>query len=623
VIAKIIPLKRLPRNFSSFDYLVDESLEKSLKVGQLVEIPFRSKNIFGVVFSLEQGENNKLKEIANIVNKVPIFSQKQLALSLLLSEIYLVSPAIFLKMALLPLQKRKLKNIELIENKNKKIKKESTSTYHYYQTEEEHKKIFANLKKNTLIIVPEVRHIEEVRNLLTDKQKSQVATWYSEMSDKEKFSTWINIKNEEKNIIIGTRNALFLPFNNLDKIIIDYEHDENLKSWDSTPKFQSKDIIKFLQKMYSCKAIYSSFSPSFEKYYEINKGQIDYANKINKDKLLFEKKKKTLPNIVNLSNKNFVQNKSVFSLDLEDKIKNTDKDIFIYINRRGFATTTICHNCGYVARDPESNMPLIYEKSSNKLYSPYSKYSQKFNPFCPKCKNELLTNYGLGTELIEQEVYKILNTKNTHQVLKIDKDSTQDLKSQKKPKIIIGTNAAFKAINWQETELIIFLDIDRQLAIPEYLSLENIWHTIAEVEYYRTESSQFYIQTANPEHTLFKSLGEKDRVYRTDLNTRKKLALFPYQYIVKYYCGADSEIKAKNLAEQTVRNLNSALTKLDKNATILGPYEMQPKYFRRQYWWGFALKIADKNPLSTIKQINQYIPGNFKIDPNPISLLSP
>ncbi|EKE07271.1 MAG: hypothetical protein ACD_18C00137G0002, partial [uncultured bacterium] len=65
------------------------------------------------------------------------------------------------------------------------------------------------------------------------------------------------------------------------------------------------------------------------------------------------------------------------------------------------------------------------------------------------------------------------------------------------------------------------------------------------------------------------------------------------------------------------------LTKLDKNATILGPYEMQPKYFRRQYWWGFALKIADKNPLSTIKQINQYIPGNFKIDPNPISLLSP
>jgi len=622
VIAKIIPIKRLPRNFSSFDYTVAENIEDSLKVGQLVEIPFRSKNIFGVVFSIEKNDNEKLKELKTIINETPIFTKKQLEMYIILAEIYLVSPTIFLKMALLPLQKRKLGKMEL-KNIAKIESKEINNSYFFYQSKQEHKKLFKEITANTLIIVPEVRHIEELKKMLPKKQQEKVATWYSEMSDKEKFETWLNIKNEEKTIVIGTRNSIFLPFNNLTKIILDYEHDENLKSWDSTPKFHTKDILKFLQKLYSCEILFASFSPSFEKYYEITKSKLDYQGELNKEKLLFPENKKNLPSLVNLSNNNFIQNKSVFSLDLEDQIKNTEKDIFIYINKRGFATTTICHNCGYIARDPESNMPLIYEKSTNQLYSPYSKYSQKFNPFCPKCKSELLKNYGYGTELIEQEVYKILNTKNTHKVLKLDKDSVQELKPQNKPKIIIGTNAAFKAINWEETELIIFLDIDRQLAIPEYLSLENVWHTIQEVEYYRQNSSQFYIQTANPEHTVFKSLGEKDRIYRTDLNNRKNLALFPYQYIVKYYCGTDTSLKSKEITEQTVRNINQALTKLEKSAIVLGPYEMQPKYFRRQYWWGFALKISDKNPLSVIRQLNQYIPGNFKIDPNPISLLSP
>ncbi|MDD2655998.1 MAG: primosomal protein N' [Patescibacteria group bacterium] len=622
MIAKIIPLTRLPRAFSFFDYTIPENLEKSLKTGQLVEIPFRSKSIFGIVYDIEKNDNEKLKELKSIVNEIAIFSKKQLEMYLLLSEIYLISPSVLLKMSLLPLQKRKLQKIAL-QTFTEKAKKENTQSYHFYNSKEEHKKIYKNIENNSLLIVPEVRQIEEIKKILPKKLQDKIVVWYSELSTKQKFENWLQIKNGEKTIIIGTRNALFLPFNNLDKIIIDFEHDENLKSWDSTPKFQTKDIVKFLQKLYSCDISFASFSPSFEKYYEINKGQIEYSQKLTKDKLLFKNTKSNLPTVINISNKNFSQNKSVFSLDLEERIRTATKDVFIYINRKGFATTTQCLNCGYIARDPQTNLPLIYDQSKNILYSPYSKFSQKFSPTCPECKSELIKNYGYGTELVEQEVKKIMNTESSHDIIKLDKDSNQLETTSNQARIIIGTNAAIKAINWEQTDLIIFLDIDRQLAIPEYLSQENIWHNIQEINYYRNEQSKFYIQTNNPEHTIFKSLGEKDRIYRTELNTRQKLGLFPYQYVVKYYCGTDSENKSKNLSEQTAKNVMTALTKLAKNATILGPYEMQPKYFRKQYWYGFALKIADKNSLSVIRQINQYIPGNFKIDPNPISLLSP
>ncbi|MFA7314516.1 MAG: hypothetical protein WC025_01115 [Candidatus Magasanikbacteria bacterium] len=627
MILKIIPLTRLPRAFSTFDYQINKELETSVEIGQLVKIPFRNKEIFGIIFTIEKDfENEKLKTLIEIVNKIPIFDSKQLNLYLQLAEIYLVSPSVFLKMALLPLQKRKLKKIILEKEKINNKKTEDKQSYFFYSSENEHKKLFKNINGTTLIIVPEVQQIEETKRNLPKKLQTEVVTWYAELSNKTKFDNWLQIKNNNKSIIIGTRNALFLPFNKLDKIIIDYEHNENLKSWDSSPKFHSKDIVKFLQKLYSCNLTFASFSPSFEKYYEINKGKIELNKKLNTDKLLFIRKKidkKSLPIVINLSNKNFVQDKNIFSLDLEDEIKKSKEDIFIYINRKGYATSIICQKCNFVEVDPLTGLPLIYKKEKNILYSAYSNFTKPYSPTCPKCHNELTTMYGLGTDLVESELKKILSNKDVYNIINIDKDTDLTKLTENKQNIIIGTIAAFKSINWTKTALIIFLDIDRQLVIPEYLSIENIWHNIQEVEYYRKTNSKFYIQSSKTEHTLFKSLGEKDRIYRTDLGNRLTLGLFPYKYIVKYYYGGDNEGQSKFQLDQTIKNLTSALTKISKNVIILGPYEMQPKYFRKKYWYGFALKIAEKKPFLIIKQINQYIPSNYKIDPNPISLLSP
>jgi len=622
VIAKIIPLTRLPRTFSFFDYQVNADFATSIKTGQLVKIPFRNKEIFGVIFDIEKNLNNdKLKEIKDIVNNTPLFSKKQLELFLLLSQVYLVSTSIFLKMSLLPLQKRKLKNIEikLAEKNNIKTIDENTS-YFFYQNSEEHQEVYKNITENTLIIVPEISQIKDILQILPENLKEKTIVWYSELSEKQKFENWLKIKNEEKTIIIGTRNTLFLPFNNLKNIIIDYEHNDNIKSWDSSPKFHAKDIVKYLQKLYNCQLTFASFSPSFEKYYEISKEKISYNKKLNTNKTLFENTNDKLPSLINY---NYFSNKqNIFSLDLEDKIKNTTENVFIYINRKGYSTTTICQKCNYIETDPKTGLPLIYIKEKNILYSPYSKFSKTYSATCPKCQNELVKNYGFGIEQVADEISKLLPKEN-YQIFQIDKENNKIDLQEEKQNIIIGTDAAFKNIQWEKISLVIFLDIDRQLAIPEYLNIENIWHTIQEINYYRKINSEFVIPTNKVEHPLFKSLNEKDRIYRTELNNRQKLGLSPYKYLVKYYYGAEQDWLSKNKLSEATNNISQLLTKNSKNVTILGPYEMQPKYFRRQYWYCLVLKINEKNPLNLIKDINQNIPDNFKIDPNPISLLSP
>ena len=64
VIAKIILPRRMPRYLSLLDYLVPDELADSIKVGQLTAVPFRNKEIFGVIAAVKQKENFT-EQIAN------------------------------------------------------------------------------------------------------------------------------------------------------------------------------------------------------------------------------------------------------------------------------------------------------------------------------------------------------------------------------------------------------------------------------------------------------------------------------------------------------------------------------------------------------------------------------
>ena len=129
MVAEIIPIKRLPRRFSHFDYAVPPELEAVIHIGQLVRIPLKSSDILGLVLSLKHESetqvdsriNTNLKSVTDIVNQTPMLSKAQLGTLWTLSSWYGVSTGTLAKMMLLPLQKRKLKSIEL-QQSNKATK---------------------------------------------------------------------------------------------------------------------------------------------------------------------------------------------------------------------------------------------------------------------------------------------------------------------------------------------------------------------------------------------------------------------------------------------------------------------------------------------------------------------
>ena len=73
----------------------------------------------------------------------------------------------------------------------------------------------------------------QIVNTLIKKYGKRLGFYHNKLTDFERVEIWRKIKKNELQILIGTRNSLFLPFENLGLIIVDEEHDSAYKSRDS------------------------------------------------------------------------------------------------------------------------------------------------------------------------------------------------------------------------------------------------------------------------------------------------------------------------------------------------------------------------------------------------------
>ncbi|OIO19416.1 MAG: primosomal protein N' [Candidatus Magasanikbacteria bacterium CG_4_9_14_0_2_um_filter_41_10] len=625
MIAEIIPIKRLPRRFSHFDYTVPEDIKERITPGQLVKIPLKSSEIFGLVLSLREkraSDTSALKEVIDIIHETRIVSTAHLEQLKVLSEWYGVSYGTLTKMMLLPLQKRKLKTITLGGILTPVSNLVHKPTFSHYVNEKEHKDMltsqleYLNTKEQIAIIVPEIQYIDTILSYLNEYEEN-IVVWHSGLSTKEQFERWLQIRNGEKHIILGTRGALLLPYFNLKKIVIDYEHKDNHKHWDQAPRFHVKDVAELLRTRHGVDIHMMSFSPSLESYFHIHKHQ--YASETVDITPFLD------CHIVNISDERRGRNFSPISEKLEQQLLALQGDAFLYLNRLGLATYIGCNSCGWRATCPSCKLPQILHEKNKQLTCHYCKTAASLPTICPKCKETIVTISGVGTETVEKLLIDFVKEHNLpHQVIRVDSETnSQTAQVLNFPIILIGTDTAFPYINWQKTDLVAFLDIDMQLSLPEFRAQESLWHLLREVHYHKRADAQFFIQTREPTHILFKSLEEPDRFYRTDLNHRMKLGYPPYKYLVKYFYGHANFLEAKKVMETSVVVLKKRLREQHKDIELTDSFDMHPRYYRGRHWFAVMARLSPELWEEDLVWLNAHIPDTWKIDPNPISILSP
>ena len=139
-------------------------------------------------------------------------------------------------------------------------------------------KIFSLDKTSqALIMVPEIALTGQLIDLITRFCHFKPIIWHSSVGISKKKKNYEMIINGTARIIISARSGLFLPYKNLQIIVVDEEHDQSYKQ-DEIPCYQARDMAVLRAKCENIQIILSSATPSIETLNNILEKKYDIYN---------------------------------------------------------------------------------------------------------------------------------------------------------------------------------------------------------------------------------------------------------------------------------------------------------------------------------------------------------
>ncbi len=621
MIASVAPLRRMPTHLLSLSYFVPKELEEIIERGQLVKIPLQNKIDFGIVlnFSLTPaGSVKSLKSIEGVVAQRPLLHDSQLSFLESMANIYGTPLGFLLKSNLLPLKKTKLNkmNDETLFNNENTPKKQSKPRLAVFNTEVEKKQsITQSISSHgqTLILVPELHYIEGVVSTLNSSTHSRTIVITSEISEKNLFDLWVRVWKEKDIIVVGTRRALFLPFFNLDSIVIIDEGNFVYKSWDMAPRFHTRDAATLLAYHHCSNLSFITHTPSVESYYFASKG-VYSCNSLTLPS--------SLPSIVNMVEERKSGNYGTLSEAAVQLLKNNSTGVsFLYLNRRGSYTYVACKDCGETLRCPHCANLLTYYESTQKLICGRCNYFELNRISCRMCGGARTITYGAGTEQLHKETTNIFKTKKRPIILMDANKKNDTSKIDANGTIIIGTQFAWARLPWNKINLIIFVDVDSAFFVPEYKATEELWQNLRLASFYTFNPKDIMVQTSHPSQTIFGSLYKPDLFYAKELEARKFLGYPPFNFLVKFFVSFPN----KTLAFEAATKWHAELVRLTKDTsdvTILSPSPSFPAAIKNLFYYIILAKVSYREYKKWTKLLVQKMPPGWKVDPNPNTLLS-
>jgi len=578
-----------------FDYFSNQKL----KPGSLVSVKMNKSEVRAIVkksiplkeHKIEVKESQfKLKPISKILTKYPVLTDKQMKLAIFVSQFYLAPLGICLKL-FLPKSVLRNQNIEELhlDFKEQEIKEFQKPILLWNKNRIEYYK--KNIRSQTLILVPEISMIEQYKNMAD-------AVFHSRLNQKKELEIWRKTAAGEINTIVGTRRALFLPFKDLNLIIIDNEENPGYKSWDMQPKYHTKTLALKLAQINNSKTILGTSFPSIESF---------YFSSQNKYKITKEEQEQNKVKIIDLRQEIKKGNFSVLSDELEKEIKQSEQSI-LFINRKGTARAMVCRDCGYTIKCPYCSAPMVYYKET-KLICKHCSKEIKMPSLCPKCGSRRMKELGPGVEKVVQSVQKLGKTVSLDSTKKQQKQILKDFKN-KKYKILVTTQLPENI----KVPLSANVIADSIINLPEYRSQYNFFRIIQKL---RENSKKTLIQTYNPEIKIFNSIknNKTEEFFKKEIETRKALFYPPFSKIIKLSLTKTDRHKAKEEATE----LKQKIEKYLKQAEISGPNPGFVEKKKNKYIWQIIIKIKTEDYKKA--RFLKTLASNWDIDVEPASLL--
>ena len=636
------------KTFHSSDNLLTYSSETPLKIGQIVEIPLGRQSTIGIVVKNTTQPDFDTKSITKIIYEQPL--PKKLVDALFWLSSYYRCPLSTVIQAALPRGITKNRRGKLPEAPNitpidnplnsaqraaiRAIEENPANTILLHGITGSGKtNIYIELCTRTLaknqsviLLVPEIALTSQlVRNF--QQHFKNITLLHSNLTESLRHQLWEKILTDNQpQVIIGPRSALFAPVQDLGLIIIDEAH-EPAYHQEQNPKYSASLLAGKL-----AKTVLGTATPLISDYYLCK----SHSAIVEVNQLAIESDKHTNISVIDLKDRSDFTKSRILSNQLIESIKASlanHTQSMLFHNRRGTAPMTICDKCGWQALCPNCFLPLVLHADAFQMRCHTCARNFPVPTACPECKNASIHHKGFGTKLIEDELHRLFPSA---KIARFDMDTDDDLKLTKiydevyrgDYDIIVGTQMIAKGFDFPRLTTLGIVQADAGLSLPDFSSEERTFQLITQVigrAKRGHQNSNIFIQSFQPDHPIISLASQSDYAsfYNYLVQKRQQSKLPPYSFLLKLSVTYKTETATvKNIRTLYKKVIQTAKQlQIPENRIVVSP--PMPAFHERTstgYTWQLVIKAKSRqNLLDIFDRLpkNNYLHYDF----DPISLL--
>ncbi|EKE77046.1 primosomal protein N' [Gallaecimonas xiamenensis] len=445
--------------------------------------------------------------------------------------------------------------------------------------------------KQVLVLVPEISLTPQTLRRFQKRFEVPMALLHSGLTDKERLSVWRQARDGELGIVIGTRSAVFTPLARPGLIIVDEEHDASFKQQEGF-RYHGRDLAVVRAQLEQVPLVLGSATPALEslanaqagKYQKLTLNQrAGGASQVRFD-------------LIDIKHQPLTAGLSPPVLAAIKAHLGRGEQVLVFLNRRGFAPTLLCHECGWIADCQRCTAYPTVHRGRQRLICHHCGSDRPLPHQCHSCGSTQLVGVGLGTEQLEVELTALFPD---YKAVRIDRDATRrkgSLESaldgirQGQYQLLIGTQMLAKGHHFPDVTLVVLLDVDGALYSADFRAAERLAQLVVQVAGRAGRANKpgrLLLQSHHPEHPLLSQLltNGYGAFAEEALVERRQTLLPPFSAQALFRSDALKAEDAQSLLEAIGQRLQQSAP---QGGWVLGPLpaplEKRAGKYRFQLW---------------------------------------
>ncbi len=437
---------------------------------------------------------------------------------------------------------------------------------------------------------------------------------------------WAHHRDPTPTVIVGTRSAVFTQLASVGLIWVEGEEDPALKEL-KEPRYHARDVACLRAKKDGAVVVLASEHPSLESHFDADAA----IHRVQQDM--------TLQPRIELIDLGKESRGTLLSQGLRSAMREAlerKRKILLFLNRKGYARTLICRDCGWVPRCPSCTVALPYYRKANHMTCRYCGAVEPLPDVCSLCHAPHMSLVGEGTEQVETETHRLFPHAT---ITRLDGDtlhrpaiarSLWERARSGSCDILIGTQALFTREPLPQHHVVGILQADSGLHVSDFRAAERTYHLLvdaANVAYPASSGGRVILQTRLPTHHTVQALlsGNSHQFYNEEFTARRLLNYPPVCHLADLTVTGHKITLVEEAAARWSDDLQQQ-TSAEEPIVVLGPVPTLGRQLYGQHHRRLLVKGTDpdllahrlRNSIERMEQQYRQRQIKFVVDMDPV-----